>query len=81
MADIIICNWVFDGGRGHVHVEIDGQRQTFIFEHENRWEPNDEGSGLTTWKWDGDREAPTLSPSIDHPDAHFYIRDGAVVDA
>lgn len=81
MADVKVCNWVFDGARGHVHIEIEGQRTTIVFEHEDRWEPNEHGRGPTTWSWDGDREAPTLSPSIDHPDAHFHIEDGEVVPA
>jgi hypothetical protein len=39
-----------------------------------------------TWEWDGNRERPTFSPSIDCklggvPCWHGWIRDGKLVDA
>lgn len=78
MAEVTLLNWIFDGARGHVHVDIDGTPSTIVFEHEDRWEPNQDEPGLTTWCWDGDREEPTLSPSIKMHDAHFHIRDGEI---
>lgn len=30
------------------------------------------------WWWDGDREEPTLKPSVDVGDMHIHLRDGEV---
>ena len=38
--------------------------------------------GQTIWKWDGNREAPTLEPSILHhsqPEWHGWLRAGQLV--
>lgn len=34
---------------------------------------------LAVWSWDGDRESPTLEPSIDLPEYHRSIRNGEPV--
>ena len=38
--------------------------------------------GRASWKWDGNREQPTLTPSIHHVDHwHGYLRGGVFTDA
>lgn len=31
-----------------------------------------------TWQWNGSLTKPTCSPSIKHPDCHFFIKDGSI---
>lgn len=45
--------------------------------------PTGEGDGRPQWDWDGNREAPTFSPSINcggHCGWHGYLRAGRCVD-
>lgn len=42
----------------------------------------DPGGVAATWQWDGNREAPTLHPSIHHVDHwHGWLRAGVWADA
>lgn len=48
---------------------------------EFRREPQGHNGGAPMWDWDGNREAPTFSPSIDCKGCwHGYIRAGRCVD-
>lgn len=38
-----------------------------------------EGKGYGVWSWNGDKESPTLTPSINIADFHISVRDGEVV--
>ena len=41
-----------------------------------------EEEGRASWEWNGNREAPTLSPSINHVGHwHGWLREGYFVDA
>lgn len=85
MAEVEIRRWVFDGARGHAHLEIDKRRASVYFRTEEAGgqQPQsavDDGA-MPIWLWDGDRDEPTLSPSIRMFGAHFHIRDGEVVSA
>ena len=46
-------------------------------------DPQGANGGRPQWDWDGNRDAPTFSPSIDcsgHCGWHGYIRNGRCVD-
>lgn len=44
-------------------------------------DPQGQNGGAAQWVWDGNREAPTFSPSIDCKGCwHGYIRAGRCVD-
>ena len=44
-------------------------------------DPNNANGGIAQWQWDGNREKPTFSPSIDCKGCwHGYIRAGRAVD-
>jgi len=46
-----------------------------------RHDPQGQNGGAAHWGWDGNREAPTFTPSIDHKGCwHGYIRGGRCVD-
>ena len=48
----------------------------------NGFKPDRGVIGQATWQWDGNREAPTLSPSINHVGHwHGYLRSGMWVQA
>jgi hypothetical protein len=44
-------------------------------------DPNGQNGGVAQWEWDGNRERPTFSPSINCNRCwHGYIRNGRCVD-
>lgn len=45
-------------------------------------DPQSENGGIAQWTWDGNREAPTFTPSINCGDCgwHGYIENGRCVD-
>ncbi len=44
-------------------------------------DPQNKNGGIAQWDWDGNREAPTFSPSINCGSCwHGYIRKGRCVD-
>lgn len=46
--------------------------------------PVEAGAPPPRWNWDGNREKPTLTPSILHhgnPEWHGYLREGVLVPA
>jgi len=74
-----------------------GEEQAFSFacpKHERRCgdlliagtttlahDPNNQNGGIAQWTWNGDRDAPTFSPSINCKGCwHGYIRAGRCVD-
>lgn len=81
MTDVEIDGWDFD--RSCVYLDIDGKRGEAHFRTEEdggqRSQEKVDDGAMPVWCWDGDRENPTLSPSIRMFGAHFYIRDGEVV--
>ena len=51
--------------------------------HGVKRDPQNQNGGRAQWDWDGNREAPTLSPSINcesHCGWHGYIRAGRCVE-
>jgi len=75
-----------------------GQEQAFSFQcplHDRRCgdlviagktaharDPNNGNGGIAQWDWDGNREQPTFSPSINCKGCwHGYIRAGQTVNA
>jgi hypothetical protein len=47
-----------------------------------RHDPQNKNGGTAHWTWDGDRDAPTFSPSINCGGCwHGYIKRGRCVDA
>lgn len=85
MADaqppVSIREWDFE--HGVVHLDVGDRRATIAFrtaaEGGQRAESAVEAGQVPIWAWDGDRDEPTLSPSIRLSDAHFHIRDGEIV--
>jgi hypothetical protein len=52
--------------------------------HGIKRDPNCQNGGRSQWDWDGNREAPTFSPSINcesHCGWHGYIKKGRCVKA
>lgn len=48
---------------------------------ELKWDPQGQNGGVPQWKWDGNREAPTFSPSVDCGSCwHGYIENGRCVN-
>jgi len=44
-------------------------------------DPNNKNGGVAQWNWDGNRESPTFTPSINCTQCwHGYIRNGRCVD-
>ena len=51
--------------------------------HGVKHDPRGENGGRPQWTWDGNRDAPTFSPSVNcagHCGWHGYIRNGRCVD-
>lgn len=80
MPDIQIDQWDFESG--FAYGSVDGKAITIPFrtaeDGGKRPEEEVEDGAMPCWEWDGDEDAPTLSPSIRMFDAHFHIRDGEV---
>lgn len=50
--------------------------------HGIKWDPQNQNSGRAQWRWDGNRDAPTFTPSINCPGCwHGYIRGGRCVNS
>lgn len=82
---IEILNWDFDKDLPRVYLSIDGKRAVVHFRTEEnggqRPKKRVQEGALPIWCWDGDREEPTLEPSIQMWDAHFFIEDGEIEPA
>lgn len=51
--------------------------------HGVKRDPNNANGGRAQWDWDGNRDSPTFSPSVNcasHCGWHGYIRNGRCVD-
>lgn len=85
MSDIEIVEWKFDPDLPRVWIDIDGKKAICHFRTEEDGGQRDEElveDGLfPIWEWDGDREEPTLEPSLRIWGVHFHIKDGEVVPA
>src|SRR5580658_7077059 len=46
-----------------------------------KWDPQNQNGGVAQWRWNGDRERPTFSPSINCIGCwHGFIENGRCVD-
>jgi len=85
MTDVEIREWSFEPEHGppKVLLLVGGKRAPIHFRTGENGGQRDkkavEDGEFPIWEWDGDRDAPTLSPSIDIWGAHFHIKDGDVV--
>lgn len=80
-GDVTIDQWDFE--TGFAYGEIDGKRIAIPFRTADdggqRPKAEVEEGAMPIWQWDGDREEPTLSPSVRMLGAHFHVKNGEVV--
>ena len=76
-----VGDWCFINGDRYLAVRLhSGEDGVAII----RIKPDSETPNAAVWQWDGNREAPTLTPSILHhsnPEWHGYLRGGQLVPA
>ena len=83
-----IGDWCFINGETYIGIRLgDGENDHCILPIRNTNKPR-EIIG-TCWEWDGNRETPTLTPSILHwgggknqpPTWHGFLRNGELIKA
>jgi hypothetical protein len=76
-----VGDWCFINDDGYILIQLhSGEDGTCALPL--RVDPADRGGQHPVWRWDGNREAPTLEPSILHhsnPEWHGWMRAGKLV--
>lgn len=71
-----IGDWFIDEDGLNIHIDLPKCRVTRWAIHPNRF---DNGA---TWYWNGDRDKPTLTPSLHAVGIwHGWLRDGVLIEA
>jgi hypothetical protein len=85
VSEVAVKRWDFDSSLPRVYLTIGGQSAVAHFrtEADGGQRPKEavQDGAFPIWQWDGDRDEPTLSPSLQIWDAHFHIQGGEVVPA